>query len=313
MNIFQPFFTYFMWQPQINVLRLTYQITQDMGYSIILMAIVLNIPIIYVYAKSFLSLQKQRSLAPKMRAIQIKYKDDPMEMRKQLVGFNKKHGIDSSGLFFTIIFQIVILAGLYSLIQEIGTKQSNYLYSWAWGSDVFTFPTKIFNGPKLNDSVHGYLWITVLTSLNAYMQGLATFKWFPQIKLKPAPDQTEEQIQQAEAMEKSQSFLIMYFTPIMYLVINYSLPLGLGIYNLVSTSLTLLRLVAVSFYFRNHTKELIKQMDETDPDESDVYVVDVDGKAITSRDETDNVVDVESKIKPKKIVTAKAGKNRKKK
>jgi YidC/Oxa1 family membrane protein insertase len=311
MNPFQLFFTYFMWQPQINVLRFTYEVTHDMGYAIILMAVVLNIPIIYVYAKSFLSLQKQRSLAPKMRAIQTKYKEDPMEMRKQLVEFNKKHGIDSSGLFFTVIFQIVILAGLFSLIREIGTKESNYLYSWAWGSDLYTFPNKIFNGPNLNDSVHGYLWITVLTSLNAYFQGLATFKWFPQIKLKPAPDQTEEQIQQAEAMEKSQSFLIIYFTPIMYLVINYTLPLGLGIYNLVSTTLTLLRLVAVSYYYRNHTKELINKMDETDPDESDIYVAEVEGKTVTSRDQEETVVNV--KAKSKKIVAKKVIKNKKKK
>jgi YidC/Oxa1 family membrane protein insertase len=310
MNPFQLFFTYFMWQPQINVLRFTYEVTHDMGYAIVLMAIILNIPIIYNYAKSFLSLQKQRSLAPKMRAIQAKYKEDPMEMRKQLVEFNKKHGIDTSALFFTIIFQVVILTGLFSLIREIGTKESNYLYSWAWGSDVYTFPTKIFNGPNLNDSVHNHLWVTVLTSLNAYFQGLATFKWFPQIKLKPAPDQSEEQIQQAEAMEKSQSFLIIYFIPIMYLVVNYTLPLGLGIYNLVSTTLTLLRLVAVSFYYRNHTKELIKQMDETDPDESDVYTAQLDGQTVTSRDET--IVDVEAKVKPKKTVTKKTVKKKKK-
>jgi YidC/Oxa1 family membrane protein insertase len=302
-----------MWQPQINVLRFTYETTHDMGYAIILMAIILNIPIIYIYAKSFLSLQKQRSLAPKMRAIQAKYKEDPIEMRKQLMEFNKKHGINGSALFFTIIFQIVILTGLYSLIREIGTKESNYLYSWAWGSDLYTFPTKIFNGPNLNDSVHNYIWIPVLTSINAYFQGLATFKWFPQIKLKPAPDQTEEQIQQAEAMEKSQSFLIIYFTPIMYLVINYTLPLGLGIYNLVSTTLTLLRLVAVSFYYRNHTKELIKQMDETDPDKSDIYVAEIEGKNVTSRDIEEQVVDVEAKVKPKKISAKKTVKNKKKK
>lgn len=312
MNPFQLFFTYFMWQPQINILRFTYEITHDMGWAIVLMAIILNIPIIYIYAKSFLSLQKQRSLAPKMRAIQAKYKEDPLEMRKQLVEFNKKHGINSAGLFYTVIFQIVILAGLYSLIREIGTQQSNYLYSWIWGSDVYTFPTKVFNGPNLNDSVHGYLWITVLTSLNAYFQGLATFKWFPQIKLKPAPDQTEDQIQQAEAMEKSQSFLVIYFTPIMYLVFNYTLPLGLGIYNLVSTSLTLLRLVLVSYYYRNHTKGLIKQMDETDPDETDIYVAQINGETVTSRDEEQNIVDVEAKVKPKKTVTKKVTKKKNK-
>jgi YidC/Oxa1 family membrane protein insertase len=312
MNPFQLFFTYFMWQPQINILRLSYEITHDMGYAIVLLAIILNLPIIYIYSKSFLSLQKQRSLAPKMRDIQVKFKEDPIEMRKQLMEFNKKHGINGSAIFYLAFLQIVILAGLFYIIREIGITQSNYLYSWAWGSDVYTFPTKIFNGPNLNDSVHGYLWITILTSLNAYFQGLATFKWFPQIKLKPAPDQTEEQKQQAEAMENSQTFIAIYFIPIVYLVVNYTLPLGLGIYTLTSTTLTLLRLVAVAFYYRNHTKELIRQMDETDPDESDIYTAEIEGKTVTSREANDQIVDVEANVKPTKVETKKIVKKKKK-
>lgn len=313
MNPFQLFFTYVIWQPQINILRFAYELTDDIGYAIILLAIILNIPIWYLYFKSFLSTQKQRALAPKMKAIQLKYKDEPLEMRKQLVEFNKKHGINNSATFYMIIFQLFFITVLYTLIQEIGTKESNYLYSWAWSSDVYKFPTQVFGGPNVKDSVQPYLWVTILTSVNAYLQGMVMFKWSPQIKIKPLPDQSDEQKEQAIAMEKSQIFLAMYFTPILYLVINYNLPLGLNIYLLTSTTVTLLRLMFVSFYYRNHTKELIKQMDQTDPDESDIYIAQVEGKTVTSRDQEETVVDVEAKAKPKKVIAKKVAKNKKKK
>jgi YidC/Oxa1 family membrane protein insertase len=297
MNPFQLFYTYFMWQPQINALRFTYNVTNDMGYAIILLAVIFNIPIVYLYFKSFLSMQKQRALSPKMRQIQSKYKEDPLEMRRQLQEFNKKHGINNSATFYLIFFQIVFLTGLYGIIQELGKGQSNYLYSFVWGSDVFTFPKQVFNGPSVTDNVQPYLWITVLTSLNAYFQGLATFKWFPQIKVKAAPDQTDEQKTQVEAMEKSQIFIATYFIPIIYLVVNFNLPLGLGIYNLVSTALTLIRLVFVSFYYRNHTKELIQQMDQTDPDDTDEFYVELPN---AQGDSFDNIVEVAAVVQPKK-------------
>ena len=313
MNIFQLFFTYFIWQPQINVLRFTYELTHEIAYAIILLAIILNVPIWYLYFKSFLSTQKQRALAPKMKSIQLKYKDEPLEMRKQLMEFNKKHGINNSATLYMIVFQLFFITVLYTLIQEIGAKESNYLYSWAWGSDIFRFPSQIFGGPGVKDSVHPFLWITVLTSINAYLQGMVMFKWAPQIKIKALPDQTDEQKQQAEALEKSQIFIGIYFTPILYLIINYNLPLGLNIYLLTSTTVTLLRIMFVSFYYRNHTKELIKQMDETDPDETDIYTAEIEGKTITSRDTDENVVDVEAKTKPIKTIVKKNTKTKKKK
>ncbi len=305
MNIFQLFYTYFIWQPQINILRLTYEFTHEIAFAIILLAIILNIPIWYLYFKSFLSTQKQRALAPKMKTIQLKHKDEPLEMRKQLMEFNKKHGINNAATFYMIIFQLFFITVLYTLIQEIGSKDSNYLYSWLWSSDVFNFPNQVFGGPSIKDSVHPFLWITILTSINAYLQGMVMFKWAPQIKIKPLPDQTDEQKQQAEAMEKSQIFIGIYFTPILYLIINYNLPLGLNIYLLTSTTVTLLRILFVSMYYRKHTLELIKQMDETDPDETDIYLSDVNGKTLASRDDEVIIIDVETKIKLNKSFTKK--------
>jgi YidC/Oxa1 family membrane protein insertase len=305
MNPFQLFFTYFLWQPQINVLRFAYEQTQEMAWSIVLLAVVMNIPIWYLYFKSYPIMQKTKALAPKMRILQTKYKEDPLEMRKKLMEFNKKHGISNSATFLMIVFQLFVITVLYSIIHELGTKESNYLYSWAWGSDVFKFPSQIFGGPSLTDSVKPHLWIVVLTSLNAYLQGMVMFKWGPQIKVKPNPDATEEQKLQAETMEKSQTFIGIYFTPILFLFFNYFLPLGLNIYNLASTTLTLLRLVITSVYYRNHTKELIKQMDESDPEEDGTYF------------EEENVVDVkaiDTKLEQKQIKLTKkpAAKNKKK-
>jgi YidC/Oxa1 family membrane protein insertase len=308
MNPFQLFFTYFLWQPQINVLRFAYQQTNEMAWSIVILALVMNIPIWYLYFKSYPIMQKTKALAPKMRALQSKYKEDPLEMRKKLMEFNKKHGISNSATFLMIAFQLFVITVLYSIIHELGTKESNYLYSWAWGSDVFRFPSQIFDGPSLTDSVKPHLWIVVLTSLNAYLQGMVMFKWGPQIKVKPNPDATEEQKLQAATMEKSQTFIGVYFTPILFLFFNYFLPLGLNIYNLASTTLTLLRLVLTSVYYRNHTRELIKQMDESDPEE--------DGTYYSEETETNivDVVTVETKLEEKqtKLVNKTFSKKKKK-
>jgi YidC/Oxa1 family membrane protein insertase len=308
MNPFQLFFTYFLWQPQINVLRFAYQQTNEMAWSIVILALVMNIPIWYLYFKSYPIMQKTKALAPKMRALQSKYKEDPLEMRKKLMEFNKKHGISNSATFLMITFQLFVITVLYSIIHELGTKESNYLYSWAWGSDVFRFPSQIFDGPSLTDSVKPHLWIVVLTSLNAYLQGMVMFKWGPQIKVKPNPDATEEQKLQAATMEKSQTFIGVYFTPILFLFFNYFLPLGLNIYNLASTTLTLLRLVLTSVYYRNHTRELIKQMDESDPEE--------DGTYYSEETETNivDVVTVETKLEEKqtKLVNKTFSKKKKK-
>jgi YidC/Oxa1 family membrane protein insertase len=312
MNPFQIFFTYFLWQPQINILRFAYEQTHEMAWSIVILAVVMNIPIWYLYFKSFPIVQKTKALSSKMRALQAKYKEDPLEMRKQLMEFNKKHGINNSATFLMIFFQLFVLTVLYSIIHEIGTKDSNYLYSWAWGSDTFRFPSQVFGGSLLTDSVQPHLWIVVLTSINAYLHGMIMFKWGPQIKIKPDPNQTEEQRLQAETMEKSQTFIGIYFTPIIFLVSNYYFPLGLNIYNLASTTLTLFRLLITSIYYRNHTKDLIKQMEETDPDESDIYTAQIDGETVTSRDPMDNVVDVVAKVKTVQNTNKKVNKKKRK-
>jgi YidC/Oxa1 family membrane protein insertase len=306
MNPFQLFFTYFLWQPQINVLRFAYEQTHEMAWSIVILAVVMNIPIWYLYFKSYPIVQKTKALSSKMRALQTKYKEDPLEMRKQLGEFNKKHGLNNSSTFLMIFFQLFVITVLYSIIHELGTKDSNYLYSWAWGSDTFRFPSQIFGGSLLTDSVQPHLWIVVLTSLNAYLQGMVMFKWGPQIIVKPNPDATEEQKLQAETMEKSQTFIGIYFTPILFLAFNFYLPLGLNIYNLASTTLTLLRLLITSVYYRNHTQELINQMDESDPEEDRTYFeVNSDG----------NIVDIESvdtKLESKQTKLNKKVKNKKK-
>jgi YidC/Oxa1 family membrane protein insertase len=307
MNPFQLFFTYFLWQPQINVLRFAYEQTHEMAWSIVILAVVMNIPIWYLYFKSYPIMQKTKALSTKMRALQTKYKEDPLEMRKQLGEFNKKHGLNNSATFLMIFFQLFVITVLYHIILELGTKESNYLYSWAWGSDTFRFPSQIFGGALLTDSIQPHLWIVVLTSLNAYLQGMVMFKWGPQIKVKPNPDATEEQKLQAETMEKSQTFIGIYFTPILFLIFNFYLPLGLNIYNLASTTLTLLRLLITSVYYRNHTKELIAQMDESDPEEDGTYFEVVEG---------DNIVDVESietKLETKQAKLAKKSGDKKKK
>ncbi len=273
MNIFQTIWTYLVWAPQINLLKIGHSLTGDTGVAIIFMACVVNIPLWLLYGKSYITMQKQKVLSPQIAEIRAKHKDSPVEMQKAMGEFSKKHNLDMSGTFQMIFFQIFFVTGLFGVVNVIEKGEStNYLYSWLWGSDVFTFPTKILGGAfDLHDSVHNQLWIVLLTSFLSYIYGMYTFKWSPQIKVTPPKDQTEEQKIQMEAMERSQNFVGIYLNSILFLFINFNLPLGLNIYSLTASILSLLRQIVITRYYARHTQELIDQMQDSDPDKTADY------------------------------------------
>ena len=291
MNIFQTIWTYLVWAPQINLLKLGYSLTGDTGIAIVFMACVVNIPLWLLYGKSYITMQKQKVLAPQITEIRSKYKETPVEMQKAMGEFSKKHNLDMSGTFQMIFFQIFFVTGLFGVVNVIEKGEAtNYLYSWAWGSDIFTFPTKILGGAfDLHDSVHNQAWIVLLTSFLSYIYGMYTFKWSPQIKVAPPKDQTEEQKIQMEAMERSQNFVGIYLNSILFLFINFNLPLGLNIYSLTASVLSLLRQIVITQYYANHTRELISQIQESDPDKTANYTMD------TSENILENTVDISDK------------------
>ena len=93
--------------PQLNLLQFFYNITGDIGFSIIFLAIVVNLLMWPLFSGAYINGQKLRVLQPLLTEVREKYKDDPQTMLKEMRTFNEKHGIRNNSLFLVIIVQLV--------------------------------------------------------------------------------------------------------------------------------------------------------------------------------------------------------------
>ena len=282
-----------VWQPQINLLYLFYKQFNDIGWSLVLLAVVANIPLLWLYSKSYINIQKSRMLQPQLQSIQKKYKDDALEMRKQTVEFYKKHNVNNSYMMYMLVFQLFFITGLFTIVSELQKNAPvGALYSFLVPSSQFQFPIIAFGFLDITAQITTHIWILVLNAILSLFYGLYTFKWAPQIKLPENPDRTAEEIEQAKAMEKSQMFIGVYFSPILLTAINFTLPIGVNLYGVVASIMSITRQVLITNFYAKETETLYRQIIESDQSLSDMPLNSVE---ISSLSDTANVVEINSK------------------
>jgi YidC/Oxa1 family membrane protein insertase len=254
-----------VWQPQLNIIALFYRATSDIGLAIIGVSLVINLPLWYLFAKSYINMQKTRMLQPQMKEIQDKYKEEPLEMRKQIMGFYKKHNVSQAATFQMMFLQLFFVTGVYYIVSEISKGNAvTGLYNFIFQTDQAKFVTKAFGLIDIGDSSTKHLWIVGLSAVLSYFYGYYTFKIAPQIKLPDPVGKTQEEIDQAKTMEKTAMFVGVYLSPILLTVFNLSVPVGVNIYVCGTTILATLRQMFITNYYAKETKQLYKDIVESD-------------------------------------------------
>jgi YidC/Oxa1 family membrane protein insertase len=266
MNIFFSVWEALVWQPQINLLYLFYKQFNDIGYSVVALAVAANIPLLLLYAKSYINMQKTRFLAPRLQAIQKEFKEDPLEMRKKTVEFYQKHKVNNSYMMYMMLFQIFFVTGIFYIMNELQKNAPvGGMYSWLVGSDKFLFPTKAFGYLEIAGKIDAHIWILILNAIISLCYGLYTFKWAPQIKMPVSKDQTPEEALQAQSMEKMQLFVGIYMTPILISFFNFYMPVGVNIYSVIASIISLSRQFIITNYYAKDARKLYEQIVESDP------------------------------------------------
>jgi len=307
----------FVKEPLFNLIQLLYNLTGDTGWSIVLVAVIINLALFPLFAKSFINGQKTRLLQPDLKKIQKKYKDNPQVMYAKTREFYKKHGIKNGATFLTLIVQILLLLGLYTIIKNIvngDVDKLPELYSWV-------------NGEQFNHTAFGFLDIRklpkeykyilpVITAVLAYFQGMFTFKWGPKKKIDAIVDSRKDKKKEegiAGQLQKSMQFQSLYILPIFFFFINVSLITGVNIYFLTSTSIGVIRQIALSLYYSSHIDKLLEEVADSDPTSRDKNTsnnidMTADPSQITSRPNITKVIDVKAK---KKTTSKSKSKNKK--
>lgn len=289
-------------QPLLNVLNLIYDWSGDVGVAIILTSAALNLLLWPLFAKNYISGQKNKIFSPQIRELQQKYKKDPQKFLEENRKFKKKHGISNGSIFLTLIIQILFLTGLYSLIRKISDgKELDGLYGWVSDSSVVKFGTEAFGFLDVSDGTRSQIWLAFLIAFLAWVQSSYTIKWAPKPDLskirKPKVKKKKPGELDPEAIQKQMEKFTIYFLPGLLFFINLGLHVGVSIYFLGSTTIGIIRQIILSNYYSKHVDKLVEDMAQSDPLDRD------------ERDATaDEVEEAETTVvtsKPKKKVANK--------
>ena len=185
----------------------------DYAMALIIMTIIIKLLFWPLTQKSTRSMKRMAALAPEMKKIQEKYKDDPMKMNKKTMEFWREHKVSPLSGCWPMLIQLPIFFALFRMIPNaIELRGAPFL----WACDLSKQDT-ILMLPGLNFPLNP---LPLLMGLTMFVQARMT---------PPSP-----------GMDPAQQAMMRYM-PLIFMVFLYSQPAGLTLYWTVQNLLTILQ------------------------------------------------------------------------
>jgi YidC/Oxa1 family membrane protein insertase len=125
------------------LLNFFYSITSSWGISIILLTIALRIMLYPLNAWSIKSTMKMQEIAPKVSAIQEKYKKDPKRAQQEVMNLYREKGVNPLSGCFPLLIQLPFLIGMFDLLKSnYALRGASFIPGWI---DNLTAPDVLFS------------------------------------------------------------------------------------------------------------------------------------------------------------------------
>jgi len=213
-------FDVILYRPLFNFLILIYNYLpgHDFGVAIILLTIIIRLILYPLSVKALRSQKVIQKLQPQLQELQKKYKDDKEKQAKETLELYRKEKINPFSGLFLVLLQFPILIALYRVFWW-GLKPESL-------HELYQF---VFNPGHINAL---FLNTVNLSSPNIVFAVLAGVLQFFQTKmLMPKTDKTQPPSNDMAAMMQKQ---MVYFFPLITVVILFKLPSALGLYWITS-------------------------------------------------------------------------------
>lgn len=223
------FFDTILFQPIFNLLVLIYNFLpgSDFGLAIVILTILTRL---LFSPLSLKTLRSQRALAqiqPKVKALQEKYKNDKPGLAQATMALYKEHKVNPFSGCLPILIQLPVLIALYRAFS-LGLKPESLsaLYSFVTSPGVikniaFGFLDLAQKSPVLAVLAGGFQWVQ--SKLAAKSQA------------RLAGDRPGGQMGKPDPTTLMMNRQMLYFFPIMIIIIAWNLPTGLTLYWVVTT------------------------------------------------------------------------------
>jgi YidC/Oxa1 family membrane protein insertase len=210
-------------------LLIFYKLIPNYGVAIILLTLLVKVIFFPLTKKGSEATLRMQSIAPRIKELQTKYRDNPQKMNAEMAELYKKEGYNPLSGCLPMLLQIPIFFAMYNLFNNhFDLRGAMFIPGWipdlSLPEAVYTFST--FRVPFL-----GWNAIRLLPFIYVGSQLLYG-------KVTQTPDQ------QINAQMK----MMLYVMPIMFFFILYDVPSGLLIYWIFSNLLTMVQQVAINKY-----------------------------------------------------------------
>ncbi len=183
------------------------------GWAIVVLTVILRLVFWPLTAAGTRSMKKMQALQPQVKAIQEKYKDDPMKAQKKQMELWKENKVNPMGSCLPALVQMPVFWGFFRMIRTaIELRGAHFL----WVADL-SKPDTLFMIPGLNFP---------LNLLPLLMVGVMVW----QAHLTPP----------SPGMDPAQQKMMRYM-PALFLVFLYTYSSGMALYMFVSTLLGIIQ------------------------------------------------------------------------
>ncbi|MBU0531160.1 YidC/Oxa1 family membrane protein insertase [Patescibacteria group bacterium] len=247
-------FNTFLAEPIYNLLIGIYAVVpgQDIGIAIILLTIIIKLILWPLAAKSIKGQQALQKLQPKLAEIKEQYKDDKEGQSKAMMKLYADEKVSPLSSCLPLLVQLPIILALYRVFLHGLNDDATYrLYSFIPDPDIIS---PLFFG------------VVDLSNPNIFLAiGAGIFQFF-QAKMmnlrKPPKEVAGSKGAKDEAMLSSMNRSMVYFMPIITVVIGASLPGGLTLYWMV---VNIISVIQQYIFFRKIKQEEANTTDTKEP------------------------------------------------
>ncbi len=197
-------------------------ITSSWGVAIILLTVILRIMLYPLNAWSIKSTLKMQGVAPRVTALQEKYKKDPKRAQVEIMGLYKEHGVNPLSGCFPLLIQIPFLIGMFDLLKSVFELRGvSFIPGWI---DNLTAPDILFSWD--------YPILFFGTSFHLLPFLLGAVMWAQQRFSSSTPTDAKKLTDQQRQQRMMGNIMTVVFT-----VMFYHFPSGLNLYWLSSMAL----------------------------------------------------------------------------
>ncbi len=209
------------------LMSLFYKLTGSWGFSIIMLTIALRLMLYPLNTWSIKSTLKLQQLAPKITAIQEKYKKEPKHAQLEIMQLYRDKGVNPFSGCLPLLIQMPFLIGMFDLLKStFDLRGASFIPYWI---DNLTAPDVLFSWgyplPFFGNSFH---LLPILLGAVMYIQ-----QWYSSSSALVKGGKLSDQQRQQKFMG---NIMVIVFT-----VMFYHFPSGLNIYWLSSMSLGILQ------------------------------------------------------------------------